>query len=391
MTTPLSTLNTDAGENTLSLCLHRLHGRRVGSSAVPVPPEGLVLGADSLGKAGLALHYGALHIAPTHAVVRTVDGNWVLEPGCRDMLVALNDEAIPWGDSRPLHPGDHIDLGFASLRVEGGIARVVEGGIARVSDAAFPLPAAHAEAPVSPPAAPALSLLELADIQVADFPEFSEQTVSPDAPDTLPNLAPPTNRTTPADQMRPPGRANPLAAADDANDPLAALAAESARVLAGKSLLSVCGLSPLVSVAPSETPAAVAVPAVSPLPPPPIPERDPLQDLPTAASLEEILEGPLSIDDVLDGLKRAHPHTAPATIPGAGLDDPLAALSGPEPVPDPLLLLAGVGPLPAREPELAPVLHREHRTTGLTSPYRFTVAPNPEDPTEEDPWPLPIR
>lgn len=101
----------------LQLGLHRLHGRRVAADCVRLPETGCVLGADSQSLTCPGLGAAGLHLAVRHAVVRVEDGRYFLEPGTKDMVVALNGEKIPWGTRRALQVDDRIDIGFATLLV----------------------------------------------------------------------------------------------------------------------------------------------------------------------------------------------------------------------------------------------------------------------------------
>lgn len=401
----------------LSLWPHRLHGKRVDAPGVSIPLSGLVLGADSDFLAAGASQYGLLHVAPQHAVVRVCEGQWVLEPGNRDMVLALNGEKITWGDSKTLHPGDTIDMGFVSLLVDMQ-AEPAEFAVEQIGEpvqAALPAP----DTSHSVQAPPSFEPLELAVFQGSQdsqspVPSEISEKITAKAPaenaaqelcallaqdaqtsagsdsmqytscslESLLHSAPQQGGVTVPD-MDVPARAPHLFA----DDPLAALAAESAHVLAGKTHLP-----------DSCFPSTPSLTAISPLPTPgtlepspaayaDTPALDPLSGMSTATSLEEILAGPLTIDDVLEGLKRARPATHTVTDTAA---DPLAVLTAPERMPDPLLLLAGMDAAPVREPELPPVLHREHRTTGINSPYHFVFRTKHEE-TKEDSWLHPHR
>lgn len=379
-----------SGVNALSLCLHRLHGKRVDAPPVRLLGSGLVLGADSDFLAAGASRYGLLHVAARHAVVTTVNGQWLIEPASRDMVLALNGVIIPWGEHRQLNLSDSIDMGFVSLRVE----------LAAQGDALFsPVPKPSGTQQFSErvviPAFP-----ELLPPQATD--DVADDTCSP-AEELCALLALDAKTSAGSDSMHYAepsveagsleslllGKAAAEVPAAVPSDPLLALAAESARVLSGKSPIAT-GHIPFVQ---ATTPATIPVVMQEA----PLPETDPFPTVSTATSLEAILEGPMTIDDVLDNLKRTGSRID--SMAGAVSDSfaTLKNLSTEERAPDPLLLLAGLEAPPPREPELAPVLHREHRTTGMNTPYNLVTRSNHDEPNERDdraeetPWPHPIR
>lgn len=414
----------------LRLCLHRLHGRQVQAMPVSMGSEGLTLGADSdlfatgaahdLFTAGTAQNHC---IAKLHGVIRPHPSGWWLEPGTKDVVLALNNEKIAWGDGRLLHPGDRIDLGFASLLVEKNNA---------------PPRLLH----TTPVTQSVRDIQELQDVQQQKtLPPTSEQA-SPEQASPLPVVA---DMACPADELcallaedarnstsrdalqyavphvqsteESPLRAESgfllrghaddfgpalvpmpvLAPQFDPNDPLAALAAESTRVLA-------CGgdFRPTHNMAMAHQQAGRS--QKQSMPEYPLKDllenslKSPLENHAPAASLEDILEGPLSIDHVLDKLRSGHghagkPHSGELQKSHNSLNPQgsqgslgsLDSLAEHERTPDPLLLLAGMETQILREPELAPVLHKEHRTTNLHTAYTFSV--KKDETIQEAPWP----
>lgn len=400
----------------LSLCLHRLHGKRVQAEPVRVSHEGLTLGAESAFLApNLSPHSTQRHgVALRHGFVRPCEGGWLLEPATTDLVLTLNGHKIPWGHGTLLHPGDTIELGFAAVRVEGIAGEGVEAApflppetpdepLPAVPAPDVPLavtqttglpslpeaepPAAHPSPAEHEPPSPAEELCALLAEDArnstgSDSMHYAAHSTGADSLESLlygaepaistnaaaPLSAPLPDKNRPARRLRPhcpPSHRRKIGNSPPAaDDPLAALAAESARVLASG------GRFFPVENAFSRPPAGQNAP-------------DPLVNLAAGASLEEILEGPITIDHVLDKLQRernkkadaqaAHPLDALIGPQASAPLDPLDALQsldGQDRQPDPLLLLAGMTSPVVREPELPPVLHKEHRSTGIDTPYQ---------------------
>lgn len=357
----------------------RLFGRRVNGCAVRIPASGLVMGGEN---GALSLD-AALHVLPHHAEVRVEMDAFCLAPGCG--VVALNGERLGQHDSRALHPGDRVEIGFATLLVEVDDMSPLHGCDGACDSSGMPagtpklvpgfLPGFIPTKPQAPPtqqepaeeqpaSAEAEALLALLLTEARENVSESTSNGSNEGVEaqntvleriaTMPELT--DTGICAHEQSSSYMVEHPQNTPAEPHNSLAALTAESARVLAG---------GRMEATMPFAAQPAVPVPFAESSP-----ERldFPLPDQTAASSLEEILEGPISIDDVLENLRRRSPN--PNQHDAHAVTDVLAAMAEPPRAPDPLRLLAGLAEQPPlREPELPPVLGREHRSPGMHTPY----------------------
>lgn len=406
----------------LHLCLRRMHGKSVVTSPMPVPPEGVIMGGDTEGCENVALA-ASLHVVTRHALVRAAqageEGAWHIEPGNKVMVLAVNDARVPWGESRVLQHGDRLEVGFACFEVVTEACPVEAGAVdmAEMADSPLvaPVVATHVEPdsktpetksgvpsgePLPPldPLDPFVPLLlQPAPAPVSSPVEASGLESGPTEAELLAALlgecaALPESTGIMSGELSGGDvlaaivrEAEPVPPAPDPDDILAELAAESQRALAGGGMSSEIFTDFSVGY-------PVSRPQVTDNP-------DPFQAGAAMASVEEIVEGRLTIDDVLDRLRRrqgAMGNNMASEKDGIVRGDAATIMDVIAREPDPLLLLAGMENQPVREPELAPVLHREHRATGIRSPYRIgatqttgDVAGENQQPEQEEPCPLP--
>lgn len=361
------------------LCLRvcRVRGVRVDSEPVPLPLSGLTIGSE--GKTG-DLHLDpAWYVAPTHAAIRLQHREWRVTPLSSKAVTTLNDRRLEAEETAPLTLGDRLEIGFVSLLVEQ----------ARVPDVALP---DSLEALENDPLR-ALTNGEAPELEtlLGLLPETC--SASETERDSPPDFSENASKREPQDKTT--GSNSQPCGLDDAqrlvkllaedvrredvfladSDPLVALletvatppGKETKRTEAGKDILERlaeeseralfspehgCAALPfLMDASPNETALWRAE------------ETDPLAVLapPDGASLSDVLEGSLSIDDVLERL-------------GGG-----CAFPEEETVPDPLLLLArskGEKP-PQAVPALADILNRDHHRLSIETPYRQRGAVGP--------------
>lgn len=369
---------------TLCLRVCRVHGVCVDSEPVPIPPSGLTIGSE--GKPGSLYLDPSLYVAPTHAMVSLRNGEWRVTPLSSRAVTTLNDRRLEAEETAVLTPGDRLEVGFVSLLVEQARTSdiVPPDSMGALDD--DPLEAlTNSEAPeleallgLSPGTG---SASETATGSLPRFPENLETQeprntarglLSPQGPhnaaQTLVELlaedarredAFPTDSDPLASLLEtaatPPGKE--AGGSEAGIDILERLARESEQVLSGPGHGN-ASLRFLTEASPSGTDLWHEE------------EIDPLALLapPDGASLGDVLEGPLSIDDVLEQL-------------GGG-----CAFPEEEPVPDPLLLLArSEGGKPHRAaPALADILNRDHHRLSIETPYQ-------QRGTAEASAPLPVR
>ncbi len=348
--------------SSLQLRLRRIHGLPVTADPVTIPVTGLDIGSDT--GPGMLHIDSACYVAPLHASVLHQADAWRLLPRNAFMVCAVNGVRAPQGQGLPLQPGDTVEIGFAALRVEEAPPEafsfkeepwedISDGtGVSSTDLAALlALPpdaqTIEEDAPLRAPEAltaptPADRPMESADARALvrllqqDFPSSVDTFAACDDVSLaalLHTTADARSETTPA---RPAG-----------DDILVRLARESERLLRDPEL---SGLLATGTDHIPPLPPALSVPgdAGTALPSDILPAPE--------TSLHDLLEGPLSVDDVLEQLGDggACPLLTPDTSPG-----------------DPLRLLAG-GDTPAalRVRNIAPVTRRDHHRFGMGTPCR---------------------
>lgn len=368
----------DAQGTGLSLRLLRCHGVAVDAEAVDVPAEGISLGSTAA--PGVFYLDAGLYVAPCHADIQQREGVWRLSAHDARAVCVLNGKKM----STPtiLTAGDRIELGFAALEVictdspfpealspqptnspkntlspdktsedtdilqNPGAQKVVSSGFPTLT----PTPAEKSPAHSGSAAA----LVELLRQDFSDNPNSSASDTPFIAPEQLLDSFETASDFTQSDV----GQQELLQDQDD--DILAQLARESETVLSGidghvpryNELMERTGL--LTESSSGKPTFLLDRSGLSDRPDWTISSNleDPLALLasPDEASLGDLLEGALSIDDILAGL---------------GNED--ALLDADLLQPDPLRLLAGTQEEPLR---LAGALHQDHHHIGLSTPYR---------------------
>lgn len=350
--------------SSLQLRLQRIHGLPVTADPVIIPVTGLDIGSDT--GPGMLHIDSAYYVAPLHASVLHQADAWRLLPRNAFMVCAVNGARAPQGQGLPLQPGDTVEIGFAALRVEEAPPEafsfkeepwedIPDGTEAPPADleALLALPPdvqtieedtlLRAPEALTPPA-PADRPMENADARALvrllqqDFPSAVDTFAACDDV----SLAALLHTTADA-------RSEPTPAKPAGDDILVRLARESERLLRDPDL---SGLLPTGTDHIPPLP-----PALSESVPDDAGTALPADILPAPeTSLHDLLEGPLSVDDVLEQLGGVG--ACPLLAPDPSPDDPLRLLAG------------GDTPAALRVRNIAPVTRRDHHRFGMGTPCR---------------------
>lgn len=349
----------------LFLRILRVHGAQVDVPSVPVPGTGM-----ELGSAGDLLLDLAWCVAAHHAAIIPAGEGFQLTPRDSRVVTILNRQIIPEEECRPLTDGDLIHLGFVTIEVSMRTAfqetvkrnLSIQESLESWTDAMVPLKdnssrslggtGNMAFAPldlVSPEQTkkedplflmPSGCEKERKTEKVALFPKISSDQ---SAEQSLLELLRQDSKELASEQGETESLADMLsiAATTSEDDIVTQLAHESEAVLQGRfpetfMQNSNPGFVPAYTLSPETT------------------TDDPLACLETDLSLNDILEGTLTIDDVLEGLGRDT--ETPSIL------DPLSDPS------DPLALLAGQESI-SHTIQLTDTMLRDHHRPGIRTPY----------------------
>jgi len=300
----------------LYLSILRVHGVLVHSKPLAVPPEGLLIGSDA-GEEGFNLN-ASFFVAPKHVFLFSQGPAWFLRHLDKHLQCTVNGRKLAWDECVELLADDVIELGFVAILVHGeagpalpeGTESRFESPVFERTDTAEPgweisdTPNAQAAEPqdaASPSPAEELAAM-LAGLETPGEALFSADPLLPDE-----SYGP---REQAAGIFRPmefPGSFAPDAEESAPDDILAKLARESEEE-------NLSGVPPF-RAKPDGTGGVNRETQCDPLR---------LIDMMEGLSVEDVLEGPLTVDAILDRLDSGLP--PPLLEPELTDPDPLALL-----------------------------------------------------------------